>query len=164
MTPSMDLGSDWDVPLAGDTMPLAGSDGVLDATRAPFLADPTGLSDSTQAIQRAAEFARDFGLIVWLPAGNYTITDTLNLTQTARCSASGACGFNASTNYCWSRFVPFVLRGPANDPLGRRARLILPPSTPLFTNASSPRYLVHFTTINTNGQVQENIDMVRSRR
>ena len=39
--------------------------------------DPTGVRDSTAAINRAIRDGRDSGLITYVPAGTYTVSDTL---------------------------------------------------------------------------------------
>ncbi len=46
-------------------------------TEAPYFADPTGVSDSTGAIQAALTAAVSNQTTVFLPAGDYRITDTL---------------------------------------------------------------------------------------
>lgn len=58
--------------------PLPSAEGVagvlLDATAAPFLADPTGTSDATTAIQDAIDQAGILGGgVVFLPAGTYRV-------------------------------------------------------------------------------------------
>jgi len=53
--------------------------GLVDVTAAPFHADPMGRRDSTQALQRAIEFARDAQMVCYFPSGTYTISDTLLL-------------------------------------------------------------------------------------
>jgi hypothetical protein len=59
--------------------PTARPAGYLDATAAPYDADPTGATDSTAALQNAidAASAADEGL--YLPAGTYTISAPLNV-------------------------------------------------------------------------------------
>lgn len=135
------------------------SGGILDASLPPFNADTTGATDATAAIQSAVEFARANYMVVWLPAGDYKVTSTIAMQQTARLSADGSPAFNFTTNYCWTRFVPNVLVGAANDPSGRRARLVVPASTAAFSDASSPQAVVYFHTINADGQTQSNINM-----
>ena len=55
--------------------------GCLDVTKAPYLADPTGQRDSTAAIQRAADDARDNWLACFFPEGTYLISDTISCEQ-----------------------------------------------------------------------------------
>src|ERR1700759_5583104 len=40
--------------------------------------DPTGVKDSTKALQKAIDDARDFEFVALFPAGTYKISDTLN--------------------------------------------------------------------------------------
>ena len=58
--------------------------GLLDVTKAPYLADPTGTADSTEAIQRAVNDARDHGLVCFFPEGTYLISDTISCEQQVR--------------------------------------------------------------------------------
>jgi len=46
-----------------------------------FGADPTGVTDSTTAIQAAVNAALENGGVVYFPAGNYYITDTINIVR-----------------------------------------------------------------------------------
>ncbi|MHB1157555.1 MAG: glycosyl hydrolase family 28-related protein [Phycisphaerales bacterium] len=55
--------------------------GLVDVTAEPFNADPTGVKDSTQALQNAVNFARDHQMVCFLPPGTYTISDTLECIQ-----------------------------------------------------------------------------------
>lgn len=55
--------------------------GCLDVTRAPYQADPTGKKDSTAAIQRAVNDARDRQLVCFFPSGTYRISDTISCEQ-----------------------------------------------------------------------------------
>jgi hypothetical protein len=55
--------------------------GILDATKAPYSADPTGRQDATQALQQALKDARDARLITYLPGGTYRVSDTLTCIQ-----------------------------------------------------------------------------------
>ena len=55
--------------------------GCLDVTKAPYQADPTGAADSTQAIQRAINDARDHRLVCYFPEGTYLIFDTISCEQ-----------------------------------------------------------------------------------
>ena len=44
--------------------------GFVDVTEDPFGADPSGKADSTAAIQRAVDLARDSQMVCWFPAGH----------------------------------------------------------------------------------------------
>lgn len=58
--------------------------GLLDVTKAPYRADPTGTRDSTQTIQRAVNDARDYALVCFFPEGTYLISDTISCEQQVR--------------------------------------------------------------------------------
>lgn len=55
--------------------------GLLDVTKSPYLADPKGKKDSTQAIQAAVNDARDKGLVCFFPGGTYIISDMISCEQ-----------------------------------------------------------------------------------
>lgn len=55
--------------------------GCLDVTQAPYHADPTGQADSTDAIQRAVNDARDSWRVCFFPEGTYQISDTISCEQ-----------------------------------------------------------------------------------
>jgi hypothetical protein len=77
----------------------------------PFEADSTGKQDATLQLQSAIDFARHNYMEVYLPAGQYIVTDSLNLTQYPRMTSGGFAQFNGSSNYCWSRFSTWSIRG-----------------------------------------------------
>ena len=102
--------------------------GILNVAAAPYNADPTGASDSTQAIQQAILDGREQSKAVYLPLGSYLISDTLNNTEHSR-----------------GRFRPVVMVGETNrtDSLNRPT-IFIADNTAGFTSASKPRYIVHF--------------------
>jgi hypothetical protein len=55
--------------------------GLLDITQAPYLADPKGVSDSTAAIQKAVNDARDKGMVCFFPEGTYLVSDMISAEQ-----------------------------------------------------------------------------------
>jgi len=57
------------------------ANGCLDVTNAPYFADPGGRKDSTAAIQRAVNDARDHQLVCFFPPGIYLISDTISCEQ-----------------------------------------------------------------------------------
>jgi hypothetical protein len=61
--------------------PTARPDRYLDATAAPYAADPTGAADSTAALQSAIDAASAAGAGLYLPAGTYKISAPLNVDQ-----------------------------------------------------------------------------------
>jgi len=98
-TISWDIGSmgrwhDRGQPGAAHGWNAGADDGVLDVTRPPFNADPSGNTDSTLALQAAIEFAMSNYMTVWLPVGVYKVTQGLVALQRERMSADGDQGFN----------------------------------------------------------------------
>lgn len=67
--------------LAAYSDPGSAALGLLDATKAPYLADPSGVRDSSDALERAMADARDARLVTWLPAGRYRVSRTLTCIQ-----------------------------------------------------------------------------------
>jgi hypothetical protein len=55
--------------------------GLLDVTKKPYSADPEGMTDSTEAIRKAVNDARDNGLVCFFPMGTYLISDTISCEQ-----------------------------------------------------------------------------------
>jgi hypothetical protein len=58
----------------------------LDVTAKPFQADPTGQRDSTEALQKAIDFARDKRMVAFFPLGTYRVIVRVAflLTQSSR--------------------------------------------------------------------------------
>src|SRR5579883_2052779 len=54
--------------------PLSEPSGYISVTDAPYHADPTGATDSTQAIQNAVNAGASQGKGVWIPQGTYLVT------------------------------------------------------------------------------------------
>lgn len=109
--------------------------GFLDVTAAPFLADPSGKKDSTEAIQAAVDFARENQLVCYFPAGDYLVSDTIVCEQYRRLRPDGVSRFG-------DRNYPCVLMGRRGG--ARRPRLILAPHSPGYGDPGSPKYVVHF--------------------
>jgi len=51
--------------------------GIVDVTQSPYKADKTGIADATAAIQQALDDHANANRIIFLPAGEYTISNTL---------------------------------------------------------------------------------------
>jgi hypothetical protein len=154
--------------------PYGPNDGVLDVTKPPFSVDNTGVHDCTEAIQSAIEFSRYNYLSLWLPAGRYKVTKSLQFIQRPRMASDGFAKLNLTSNYCWSRFSTLSLRGEVAIPdsvgyasaawqaTGRpgRATLFLPPNTPSFGltngNSTAPLAVMNFSNINARGQLEPN--------
>ena len=80
-----------EVPAGADPRDPLLNLGCLDVTKTPYLADPTGTADSTEAIQRAVNEARDHRLVCFFPEGTYLISDTIS------CSSLLSFGYNSLT-------------------------------------------------------------------
>jgi hypothetical protein len=108
--------------------------GLVDVTKGPFRADPTGQGDSTRAIQAAVDFARDHQMVCFFPPGTYRISDTLTcIQQLYRRSNGRVLGAN--------RF-PNLLVGSRVG--AQRPRLVLAPRSPGFDDPEKPKFAVHF--------------------
>ncbi|SKA87655.1 Pectate lyase superfamily protein [Paucidesulfovibrio gracilis DSM 16080] len=107
--------------------------GYLDVTLPPFLADPTGKTDTTKALQRAIDHARDHQLVCFFPSGIYRISDTLEATQQYYQRSNG--------QIMGARFFPCVLQGSADGP---RPVIELAPFSPGFDRAADPKPMLHF--------------------
>jgi len=123
-----------DVPKSLGNQPLAAL-GYVDITASPFKADPTGRTDSTNAIQNAINFARDHQMVCFFPSGIYRISDTLSCIQgyyrRQHGKVSGAPNF------------PCVLAG-SNKKGEPRPKIVLAPDSPGFNDPQKPKYAVHF--------------------
>jgi hypothetical protein len=108
--------------------------GLVDVTAAPFGADPTGERDSTDAIQRAINAARDAQMVCFFPPGDYKVSGTLSCIQNLYRRANGAA--------VGAHLHPCVLMGGREG--GRRPRIVLAPGSPGFGDPAKPRYVVHF--------------------
>lgn len=101
------------------------------------------------------------------------MTDSLRMTQLPRMASLGYAQFNLTSNYCWSRFTTWALRGEttvsdrdlglAAWPRKGRATLVVPPNTPAFSlrdgNATSPLAVLNVSNVNARGKLQPNILM-----
>ena len=151
-------------------------DGILDVTMPPFEADSSGVTDATVALQSAIDFARHNYLSIWLPAGEYKVTASLQALQHPRQSGNGFAGLNLSANFCFNRFTSWTIRGEvlASDtaaalsrPMGRgrpgRATLVLPPNTPAFAlfdgSKTPPLAVLNVSSVNSHFELEPNVLM-----
>jgi hypothetical protein len=61
----------------------------LNVTSAPYNADTNGVADSTAALQNCINAASSSGMSVWMPAGNYLITGSINLPSNTTVQGAG---------------------------------------------------------------------------
>ena len=132
-------------------------DGILDVTRPPFSADPAML-DSTHGLQHAVEFARWHYYTLYIPPGNYTISQSIIGIQTHRMLSTGLLPGPLKKGYSGeflldgvsSRYAPHhVLAAPG-------ATLFVPPGTSFFSNASRPAPVLSFQMVNAIGKFEPN--------
>ncbi|MCD6394471.1 MAG: hypothetical protein J7M40_13310, partial [Planctomycetes bacterium] len=108
--------------------------GFVDITASPFRADPGGNRDSTDAIQRAVDFARDHQMVCFFPPGTYKVSDTIRCIQGYYRRRHGK--VSAAPNF------PCVLTGSRKGP--DRPRIVLADGAPGFDNPDKPKHVVHF--------------------
>jgi|SRR6056297_1554439 len=112
--------------------------GLLDVSKAPYHADPTGERDSTAAIQRAVNDARDNWLVCFFPEGTYLISDTISCEQTVE-KLDRPRTTDGRTQHYWDRpiesFCSVREKGnvPSSSWLNRRRALTTPTIRNLFT-------------------------------
>ncbi len=113
--------------------------GILDVTKAPYSADPTGQRDSTRALQQAIVDARDARLATYIPAGAYAVSDTLECIQGV--VRRDHWDWGPADPYIWneSYYFPCVIIGS-----GPGTRLILRPKAPGFGDPKSPKPVIHY--------------------
>lgn len=115
--------------------------GILDVTKLPYSADPTGKHDSTHAIQQAIKDARDARLVTFFPGGTYRVSETLTCTQGVVTRDRWMFGHADPSVENESYYFPCVLMG-ARD--GQRSRITLARRSPGFDDPRKPRPLIHF--------------------
>ncbi|NOY91899.1 MAG: hypothetical protein GXP55_11940 [Deltaproteobacteria bacterium] len=118
--------------------------GYLDATlydgAGGNAVDPTGVLDSTAGIQAALDDAYLYGMVTYLPAGTYLVSDTLVRSQEgADVVACAEAVRDWGTGY-YARRAPSLV-GPEEGP---RAVLKLMDSSPGFDDDGNPKPIVYF--------------------
>ena len=115
--------------------------GFLDATLPPFSADPTGVTDSTVALQAAIHYSRRNYLSLFLPSGEYLVSQTLVAKQTERLDAvDGKNGYWQQARYVPNRIVGSSQATTRAGKVHRKAVLVLAPNT--FTDVAKPAPVV----------------------
>ena len=112
--------------------------GFLDVTAAPFRADPAGKRDSTKALQRAIEFARDAQMVCFFPSGTYAVSDTLVLRHGIHMRSHRATFMN-------NRNMPCVLVGSRKRegvPDYSRPKIVLRENSPGFGDPEKTKAVV----------------------
>ena len=111
--------------------------GYLDA-QALYGADPSGMTDSTAAIQSAMDDAIKYAMIAYLPKGKYKVHDTLLGRQAYNLTSCGSLTKIGTPN----SFVQAPsLVGPAH---GDRPVIILDDGAPGFADPQNPKPIIHF--------------------
>ena len=130
--------------------------GMVDVTAAPFFADPTGSKDSTEALQRAIDFARNAQMVCYLPEGTYKISDTLTLTN-------GLYMRSHFNNILPDPNVPIVLMG-AGGGGDKKTKIILTQNSKGFGDRNTPRFVLNapLPIITKNSSTQYTIDKTKN--
>jgi hypothetical protein len=113
--------------------------GYLDVTRKPYFADPSGKNDSTDAIQKAVNDARDFQYVCFFPKGVYLVSDTISCEQTAYKLARARAHDGGTQHYWADRNRPCILIGSKKD---GRPLLKINPASAKFQDKTNPRPLI----------------------
>ena len=127
---------------------------VIDPTSAPFHADPSGMKDSTGALQAAIAYAINTQSLLMLPLGVYRVTDTLNVSCFNRANDTvwqGEVLSSAAANTAELRRVATATYSQIVAESGHdhhRPIIYLPKQTPGFSDNLHPRYLVFFLRTN----------------
>lgn len=140
---------------------LLGS-GFLDVTAPPFNVDNTGLSDCTQQLQKAVDFARASFLVSFLPHGTYVVSDSIVLPDPEPWVPGESRQMN-NTHPC--RFQPNVVVGArarwaqgSEEPL--RPIIRLADNAPGFDDAAHPKAVLDYGYGDTNfNQLLKGVDV-----
>lgn len=111
--------------------------GYLDVTAGPFYADPTGIQDSTEAIQEAVIFARAHKLVTFFPSGTYRVTNTISCMAGWREQRDPR---NPYLPYC--EHWPCILMGDSTG--DSRPKIILADNAPGFGVNDAMKAVVYF--------------------
>jgi hypothetical protein len=113
--------------------------GYLDVTKKPYLADPSGTNDSTEAIQKAINDARDFQYVCFFPKGVYLVSDTISCEQTVYKRDQPSAHDGGTQHYWGDRNRPTVLIGSKKD---GRPLIKINPASVKFQDKTNPKPLV----------------------
>jgi hypothetical protein len=111
--------------------------GFIDVTMAPYNADPTGLKDSTFALQHALNESRNKQLVCFFPSGTYLISNTLSCEQ--RVEKLDAARYTDDMRQSWwdIRTDRFYILGSTKG--GKRPVIKVAPGTKGFGDPNKPR-------------------------
>ena len=112
--------------------------GLLDVTKPPYAADPTGQRDSTAAIQQAVNDARDHWLACYFPSGTYLISDTISCQQEVY-KLPQPRQTDAKTQSWWDKPNRITILGSTKGP---RPVLKLAPDAQGFDDPANPKLAV----------------------
>ncbi|MCB1123144.1 MAG: hypothetical protein KJT03_16440, partial [Verrucomicrobiae bacterium] len=113
--------------------------GLLDVTQAPYFADPSGVNDSTEALQRAVNNARDQDMVCFFPSGTYLISDTLSCEQEVK-KLDRPRFTDRDRQSWWNKDQTLLLLGSTR---GTRPVLKLTPEARGFDDPEKPKYAVY---------------------
>lgn len=114
--------------------------GCLDVTKAPYFADPSGKKDSTTAIQRAANDARDYQYVCFFPSGTYLVSETISCQQPVQKLDKPRFTDRMRQSYWDIPGRTCVLMGSTN---GKRPVLKLAPDAKGFDDPARPKNVVY---------------------
>lgn len=113
--------------------------GLLDVTKGPYFADPEGERDSTEAIRRAVNDARDKGLVCFFPLGSYLISDTISCEQ-ENYRLDTPRFVDGHTAYYWHKNHKIIMLGSTRG--GKRPVLKLSRNAKGFDDPASPKIAI----------------------
>jgi hypothetical protein len=111
--------------------------GLLDVTKSPFNADPSGKIDSTKALQDALNESRNRQLVCFFPLGTYLISDTLSCEQRVEKRSEPAYYDNQRQTYWDKSSDRFYIMGSTKD--GKRPVIKLFAEAKGFDNPDKPK-------------------------
>jgi len=127
-----------ELPTAVDTSDRLVQLGLLDVTKAPYQADPSGVKDCTQAIQHAVNDARDHALVCFFPEGTYLISDTISCEQQVR-KLDRPRNTDGGTQHYWDLPHRIVIFGSGK---GKRPLIRLSHNAKGFDDPTKPKFAV----------------------
>lgn len=140
--------------------------GVISVTSAPWHADPSGSVDSTAALQAAFDAGAKSRQTIFIPAGRYRVTDTLNCSiDWPFMTAQGTDPGPPTPDWLFAAHVIVgeqlhrglgkktveTVTNDISDGRRRPATLFVPPNTPGFMSTAISKYVIHFYHTGRNG-------------